>query len=47
MFIVLGCSLALLALTQIATKPILNPKIGEPIMESLKEGESLCSTRPF
>jgi hypothetical protein len=29
---------ALVSLTQIATKPILNPKIGEPIMESLKEG---------
>ncbi|MFV8356150.1 MFS transporter [Flavobacterium sp. XS1P32] len=39
MFIVLACSLiALVALTQIETKPILNPKIGEPIMESLKEG---------
>lgn len=33
------CSIfALLALSQIATKPILNPKIGEPIMDSLKEG---------
>ena len=29
---------ALLALSQITKKPILNPKIGEPIMESLKEG---------
>ncbi|PNW27199.1 MFS transporter [Formosa algae] len=29
---------ALLALTQIETKPILNPKIGEPVMQSLKEG---------
>jgi MFS family permease len=29
---------ALLALTQISTKPILNPKIGEPVMQSLKEG---------
>jgi len=39
MSIVLFCSLlALMALTQIETKPILNPKIGEPIMESLKEG---------
>ncbi|MGZ9676975.1 MFS transporter [Flavobacterium sp. GNP001] len=39
MAVVLFCStLALLALTQIATKPILNPKIGEPIMDSLKEG---------
>jgi hypothetical protein len=33
-----GMPFALLALTQIATKPILNPKVGEPIMESLKEG---------
>ncbi|AWG21093.1 MFS transporter [Flavobacterium faecale] len=33
------CSVvALLALTQIAAKPILNPKIGEPIMQSLTEG---------
>lgn len=30
--------LALLWLTQISTKPILNPKIGEPIFQSLKEG---------
>ncbi|MBP1838760.1 MFS transporter [Formosa algae] len=29
---------ALLALTQIETKPILNPKIGEPVMQSLREG---------
>ena len=36
---IFACSIfALLMLTQIATKPILNPKIGEPIMESLKEG---------
>jgi MFS family permease len=36
---VFGCSvLALVALSQISTKPILNPKIGEPIIESLKEG---------
>jgi MFS family permease len=36
---VLGCSvLALIALSQISTKPILNPKFGEPIMQSLKEG---------
>ena len=36
---ILGCSvLALIALSQIETKPILNPKIGEPIMQSLKEG---------
>ncbi|MBC5839548.1 MFS transporter [Flavobacterium muglaense] len=33
------CSiLALLALSQIEKKPILNPKIGEPIMQSLNEG---------
>lgn len=39
MCIVLGFSVfALMALSQIAVKPILNPKIGEPIMESLKEG---------
>lgn len=36
---ILGCSvLAIIALSQISTKPILNPKIGEPIMQSLKEG---------
>ena len=36
---IFACSiLALLALTQITSKPILNPKIGEPVMESLKEG---------
>lgn len=29
---------ALIMLTQIAAKPILNPKIGEPILQSLKEG---------
>ena len=29
---------ALLFLTQISTKPILNPKIGEPILQSLKQG---------
>jgi MFS family permease len=39
MLSILGCSLlALIALSQIRTKPILNPKIGEPIMQSLKEG---------
>jgi MFS family permease len=39
MSLVLGCSImALLLLTQIEKKPILNPKIGEPVMESLKEG---------
>lgn len=36
---VFGCSVfALIALSQISKKPIMNPKIGEPIMESLKEG---------
>lgn len=36
---VFACSLfALIALSQITKKPIMNPKIGEPIMESLKEG---------
>ena len=39
MLSILACSLlALIALSQISTKPILNPKIGEPIMQSLKEG---------
>lgn len=39
MCIVLVCaSVALLLLTQIASKPILNPKIGEPIFQSLQEG---------
>ncbi len=39
MLSVLGFSvLALIILSQISTKPILNPKIGEPIMQSLKEG---------
>lgn len=36
---IFACSIfALLILTQISKKPILNPKIGEPVMESLKEG---------
>ena len=36
---ILGCSLfAMIMLTQIGHKPILNPKIGEPVMDSLKEG---------
>ncbi len=35
---------ALLGLTQIEKKPILNPKIGEPIMESLKEGVKFVYT---
>lgn len=39
MCLVFGCSVfALLFLTKIERKPILNPKIGEPIMQSLKEG---------
>lgn len=39
MLLVLACSfLALITLSQISTKPILNPKIGEPVMQSLKEG---------
>ena len=39
MLTVLACSfLALIILSQISKKPILNPKIGEPIMQSLKEG---------
>ena len=37
-FVVVCSLLSLIVLTQIETKPILNPKIGEPIMESLKEG---------
>lgn len=37
--IVFGCALlALLVLTQIEKKPILNPKIGEPVLQSLREG---------
>lgn len=36
---VFACSLfALFALSQIKAKPILNPKIGEPVMQSLNEG---------
>ena len=39
MFLIMGMSvIALLALSQIPRKPILNPNIGEPIMRSLKEG---------
>ncbi|WP_281323112.1 MFS transporter [Flavobacterium aestivum] len=39
MSLVLACSIfALIILTQIKKKPILNPKIGEPVMDSLKEG---------
>ena len=37
-FIIVCSLLSLIALFQIETKPILNPKIGEPIMQSLKEG---------
>jgi MFS family permease len=36
--VLVGSFLALIALSQISTKPILNPKIGEPITQSLKEG---------
>lgn len=39
MCLVVGFSVfSLIALSQIEKKPILNPKIGEPVMESLKEG---------
>ena len=39
MCVVFACSvIALICLTQISSKPILNPKIGEPMMDSLKEG---------
>lgn len=39
MCLVFTCTLfALISLIQISKKPILNPKIGEPIMQSLKEG---------
>lgn len=39
MCLVFGFSIfSLIALSQISKKPILNPKIGEPVMESLKEG---------
>ena len=39
MCLVFTCTLvALMLLTQITRKPILNPKIGEPIFQSLKEG---------
>lgn len=42
---IFACSIvALLALTQISTKPILNPKIGEPIMQSLREGVKFVFT---
>lgn len=39
------CSIfALIMLSQIGIKPILNPKIGEPIMQSLKEGVKFVFT---
>ncbi len=39
MFAIFGCSLtALLVLLRIPKKPILNPKLGEPVWQSLKEG---------
>lgn len=39
MCVIFGFSLiALVALLNISSKPILNPKIGEPVFESLKEG---------
>ncbi len=39
MCVIFGFSLiALIALLQIPKKPILNPKIGEPVMQSLKDG---------
>ncbi|QDO93264.1 MFS transporter [Formosa sediminum] len=39
MCVIVGFSLtALISLTQISKKPILNPKLGEPVMQSLKEG---------
>ena len=39
MCVIFGFSVfALLFLSQISKKPILNPKIGEPVLESLKEG---------
>jgi MFS family permease len=42
---VFACSLfALLVLTQIEKKPILNPKIGEPVLQSLKEGVKFVYT---
>ncbi len=45
MSFVFGCSvLSLIALSQLGTKPILNPKIGEPIMDSLKEGVKFVYT---
>ncbi|WP_338377371.1 MFS transporter [uncultured Flavobacterium sp.] len=43
--LVFACSLmALITLTKIETKPILNPKIGEPIFKSLKEGLNFVFT---
>ncbi|PZD79222.1 MFS transporter [Mesonia sp. K7] len=41
MFFIFGCSLtALIALSQIKTKPILNPNKGEKVFKSLREGIS-------
>ena len=43
--LVFACSiLALITLTKIDKKPILNPKIGEPIFKSLKEGLNFVFT---
>ena len=39
-FVVFCVIMALVVLTQIERKPILNPKLGEPIFKSLKEGLS-------
>lgn len=45
MCLVFACSvMSLITLTQIGAKPILNPKIGEPILESLKEGVKFVYT---
>ena len=41
-FVVFCVIMALIVLTQIERKPILNPKIGEPIFKSLKEGLSFA-----
>ncbi|MBA4317234.1 MAG: MFS transporter [Flavobacterium sp.] len=43
-FIIVCSLLSLIALSQIGIKPILNPKIGEPIMQSLKEGVKFVYT---
>ena len=36
------CMFALVIVFKIEKKPILNPKIGEPVMQSLKEGIRVC-----